>query len=111
MDDRSSTPSEVGRLRHAVDALDQRSRSVTSPKVRHDLSNAIGAARNALQLVIESPELDAHARFMEIAQRNVDRATRLLDGPADGGSSSSGRNERDDLGRASERNHRETFGL
>jgi hypothetical protein len=80
--------------------------------MRHDLTNAVGAARNALELVGENPEPDATSRFLEMARRNIARATQLLAGDVAGaGESRSARNERDDLGGAGEREHRETFGL
>jgi hypothetical protein len=91
-----------------VDDLERRGRTVSIPTIRHDVSNAVGAARNALELLAENPEPEAAARFMEIAQRNVERASQLLGGASD---VRSGRNERNDLGSAREGEHGETFGL
>jgi hypothetical protein len=112
MDDRSSTTEEVRRLRAAVEDLERRARAVSSPAKRHDLTNAVGAARNALELLSENPEGKTAERFLEMAQRNIDRATELVGGESSGAADSrSARNERDDLRGTSEREHRETFGL
>lgn len=112
MDDRSSTTEELRCLRAAVEDLERRARAVSSPTKRHDLTNAVGAARNALELLSEDPEPKAAARFLDMVQRNIDRATALLGGESNAASESrSARDERNDLGGAAEREHRETFGL
>jgi hypothetical protein len=112
MDDRSSTTDEVSRLRAAVGDLERRARAVAAPTMRHDLTNAVGAARNALELVGENPEPEATSRFLEMARRNIARATQLLGTePGSAGDGRSARNERDDFGGTGEREHRETFGL
>lgn len=112
MDDRSSTTDELRRLQAAVNDLERRARKVSAPTMRHDLTNAVGAARNALQLLGENPEPEAGVRFLEMARRNVDRATQLLGSESSAAAEPrSTRNERDDLGGTGERENRETFGL
>lgn len=98
-------PESRARLRETIAALAQRSRAVTAPRVRHDVRNAIGAARNALALLDEGAPADAVARFNEILYRNLDRAERLLQ------SVESGRDERDDLGRTGQRDDGDPLGL
>jgi hypothetical protein len=103
---------ELRRLRTAVDGLDERSRAITSPTMRHDIVNAVGAARNALLLLSENAEPEVASRFMEIATRNIERAGQLIrDAGRTAEGSLSDRDERNDLGSAGERDHRDTFGL
>lgn len=111
MDDRSSTTDELRRLRAAVDDLERRARKVSASTMRHDVTNAVGAARNALELLDECPEAEAAVRFLEMVRRNIDRATQLLGAEGVAGEPRSSRNERDDLRGAGEGDHRETFGL
>jgi signal transduction histidine kinase len=112
MDDRSSRTEELRRLQAKVEDLDRRGRAALSQTARHDLTNAVGAARNALELLSENPEPEAATRFLEMAQRNIDRAAALLGAESSGGDTSrSARNERNDLGGTGERKHWETFGL
>jgi len=93
------------RLHDAVDDLERRSRAISTSTLRHDVANAVGAARNALVLLGENPEPEVARRFMEIAKRNVDLATKLL-----GNKASSG-DQRNDLGRTGEGDNRDTLGL
>lgn len=71
--------------------------------VKHDAANAIGAARNALALIEDDADTGSRRRFAEIAQRNIAQAERLL--------GDSGGNERNDLGSAGDRDHRDALGL
>lgn len=106
-------------MRSAVFDLERRARTLSSSQLRHDVSNAVGAARNALQLLEEDPCSATAARFTEIARRNVALATQLLsESPFDDPRSSapdgpgippSSRNERDDLGGTGEREHGNTL--
>lgn len=98
-------PESRARLREAIAVLAQRGKAVTAPRVRHDVRNAIGAARNALALLDEGAPAETVARFNEILYRNLDRAERLLR------SAESGRDERNDLGSASQRENGNTLGL
>jgi hypothetical protein len=103
---------EVRRLQAAVEDLERRARAVSSPANRHDFMNAVGAARNALELLSENPEGKTAERFLEMAQRNIDRATGLVGGQSSGAADSrSARNEGDDLRGTSKGDYRETFGL
>ncbi len=109
----SSQDSEtIRRLRDAVADLERRSRTLGAGERRHDVGNAIGAARNALSLLEEGGS-DGQ-KFFEIAQRNVDRAQKLLGGaladapPRD---AELGGDERNDLRRASEGDHGDTVGF
>jgi len=93
-------------LRNAVAELEQRARALPPGTLRHDVTNAVGAARNALTLLMDEPDAIEPDHILEIARRNISAARGLLNGqPASGG------NQRDDLGRASEGDHRDTFGL
>lgn len=109
------------RLRVTIQELERRGRALSSSQVRHDVSNAVGAARNALQLLDENPNAPAADRLVQIALRNVQRAEHLLEAGTPGADDvarepvsppdrSSG-NQRDNLGGASERDHRDAFGL
>jgi hypothetical protein len=114
MDDRANDAElTLRKLRATVEDLEHRARAVSSPSLRHDAANVVGAARNALVLLGENPEPEAAVRFMEIAQRNVGLAKQLLcGGKADGASPpASGRDERNDLGRAGEGEHQDTLGF
>ena len=107
MDDRlDDAELALKRLHDTVGDLERRARALATSILRHDVANAVGAARNALVLLGESPEPEVAARFMEIATRNVDLASRLLGG----GTASSG-DQRNDLGGTSERDHRDALGL
>jgi hypothetical protein len=114
MDEQSNAGDAASRVsRSRVDDLERRSRAVSSSMLRHDVANAVGAARNALLLLSENPEPEAAARFLEIAKRNIERAEQLLC-DVDGGAAErpgSARDERNDLGGASERQHGDAFGL
>jgi hypothetical protein len=110
--DSSRNSESIQRLRDAVADLERRSRTLDSGNLRHDVGNAVGAARNALSLLDEGGA-DGQ-KFFDIARRNVDRAEKLL-----GGASASapprgaelGRDERNDLRRASEGDHGDTVGF
>lgn len=79
---------------------------------RHDVTNAAGAARNAVLLMDDDANTLSFARLVDIARRNSRIAAELLRAvrppsePAE-----SGGNERNDLGRARERNDTDAFGL
>jgi hypothetical protein len=94
----------AGRLRSSLADVERRGRQITSRRLRHDINNAVGAARNALVLFDEDARPEAAARFMQIALRNVARAEALLNEAAaeESASSPSARNERNDLGGARE---------
>jgi hypothetical protein len=94
----------LANLKQSVTELERRLRELGSGSLRHDVSNTIGAARNALSLLDEDAGSSDPARFVEIAQRNIQQAERLL-------ANESGRNEGNDLGRASERDNGSTFSL
>ena len=113
MDDRShDEESDLRNLRAAVADLERRSRAISAPSLRHEIANAVGAARNALVLIGESPEPEAAARFMEIVNRNVDRARQLLSAVDPNVSNApSARDQRNNLGSASEGEHEDTLGL
>lgn len=98
----------VDGLRATIDDLERRVRSVTGSPLRHDIGNAMGAARNALVLYDENTGTPTGERFIQIARRNVARVEELLKASAEG---RSGRNERNDLGGAGERENRDTLGL
>jgi len=100
-------------LRATVADLEGRSRAVSTSSLRHEVANAVGAARNALVLLGENAEPEAAARFMEIVHRNVDRARRLLSGGDSSAStgSASGGNQRNDLGGPREGEHGDPLGL
>lgn len=74
---------------------------------RHDVTNAAGAARNAVFLMEDDATTLSFERLVDIARRNSRIAEELLRAvrPPSGG------NERDDLGRARERDDADTFGL
>jgi hypothetical protein len=103
-------------LRASIDDLERRGRAQSAPRLRHDIGNGIGAARNALELFDEDPGAVAAGRFIQIARRNVERVAELLkqgasavdDAPSN---DRSNRNERNDLGGAGEREHGDTLGL
>jgi hypothetical protein len=104
---------QLERLRAAISDLEARLRSLGSGVLRHDVGNAIGAARNALVLLDEGTSRAAEqTKFVEMAERNVSRAQRLLSGElADTPrSDESRRDERDDLRSESERDHRDALG-
>lgn len=109
----SSQNSEIiQRLRDAVADLERRARSLGTGRLRHDVGNSIGAARNALSL-LEETGADGQ-KFLDIAQRNVDRAEKLLGGAladAPPNDAELGGNQRNDLGRARERDHGDTLGF
>lgn len=94
-----------------VDDLEGRTRAVSTSSLRHEVTNAVGAARNALILLGENPEPEAERRFMEMVERNVERATELLRGVQPDGAAASARDQRDDLGRPREREHGDTLGF
>lgn len=73
-----------------------------SREARHDVGNAIGAARNALELIAECRDDSERKRFIEIARRNAERAERLL---------ASARDERNDLRGTGEGDHRNAIGF
>ena len=114
-------------LRNVIAELARRGRTIRSSRLRHDMTNAVGAARNAVELLEENPSGDGAIRLLQMAQRNIDRAERLLAesdaergveevGPADVVAETrpadrSARNQRNDLGGSGERDHRDTFGL
>src|SRR3954447_16062523 len=116
MDKLSNDAESLRLLRASLDDLERRRRAVSAPAVRHDVGNGIGAARNALELFEDDPGAASAARFIQIARRNVERVAELLkqgasavdDAPS---SDRSGRNERNDLGGAGEREHGDTLGL
>ena len=113
MDDRShDAEMAVGRLRAKVEELERRSRALSSSMLRHDVANAVGAARNALVLLGEHNEPEAATRFLDMAKRNVDRAQQLLgiDSAASSGGASA-RDQRNDLGGTREGEDADTFGL
>lgn len=92
-------------LRGRIAEIERRAHGLVSGTLRHDVNNAVGAARNALTLLDEEAAAEPE-RFLAISRRNIERAERLL-GDADG----SARDERNDLGRERESNHRDAFGL
>lgn len=94
-------PAAVERFRGVLADLAGRARELPAD-ARHDIGNAVGAARNALELIAESRGKPERARFVEIALRNAERAERLL---------TSCGNERNDLGGPSKGNHRDAFGF
>ena len=108
----SRSPETIRQLRDAVADLERRSRALGAGPLRHDVGNAVGAARNALSLLDE--EGSDGQKFLDIAQRNVARAEKLMGGaladapPRD---AELGRDERDDLRRTSEGDHGDTVGF
>jgi hypothetical protein len=107
-------------LRERIAELERRARAITDANARHDVTNSVGAARNALILLDEGEDEGQAARFVEIARRNVEHAEAML-GPraGDAGRRDTARetprdsagDERNDLGRQGERDHRDAFGL
>jgi len=96
----------VHRFREAVADLEKRARSLAAGALRHDVGNAVGAARNALALVEDTAQNADRVRFVEIARRNADRANELLRRASPASESEagdvtpgqrSGSDERDDL--------------
>jgi hypothetical protein len=82
-------------LRVDLDTI-ERQAATLDRVARHDVSNAAGAARNALQLLEEGATALSFGRLVEMATRNLQRAADILAKARD----RSGGNERDDLGRA-----------
>jgi hypothetical protein len=101
--------------RERIAELQQRLRALPAGILRHDVSNAVGAAKNALVLFEDAASPSDPLHFYEMACRNVERAEVLL--RRDPGDSSpraprtSGRNERNDLRRPSEREDHDALGL
>ncbi len=105
-------------LRARITELEQRARALLDPTMRHDITNALGAARNAIILIDEGEEEPTASRFAEIARRNVERAEATLQTSApareaDAGSSTgaSAGDQRNDLGGTREGDNRDAFGL
>lgn len=116
----SDAPSDMGlgnadaraELRRRLAELEQRARSLASPQLRHDANNAVGAARNAAELVRDARDETERARFVEIAKRNLARAEQLVGAPlADAPETDSARNERNDLRCQGESDNRDALGL
>jgi hypothetical protein len=121
-------PSDVWKslepLRERIAELERQARAITDANARHDVTNSVGAARNALILLDEGEDEGQAARFVEIARRNVEHAEAML-APRAGepgrrdtaretareASRESAGDERNDLGRQGERDHRDAFGL
>lgn len=100
--------------------LERRGKALAASKLRHDVGNAVGAAHNALELLEENSGAGNADKLIEIARRNIDRASELLHLPAANDASGrvepspeprSGGNERNDLGGSGESDHRDTLGL
>ncbi len=96
-----SDPKSVERFRGVLADLAARARSLPR-EARHDVGNAIGAARNALELIAECRNDSELERFIEIARRNAERAEHLLASAGD---------ERNDLRSAGEGDHRNAIGF
>jgi hypothetical protein len=99
---RADDDDSLRELRRTVAELERRLYSLAPGQLRHDVGNTIGAARNALSLIDE--DAGDPVRLLEIAQRNVVAAERML-------AAESGGDERDDLGSAGHRDHGSTLGL
>jgi hypothetical protein len=101
-------------LRDRITELERKARGVVGAKARHDVTNALGAARNAIILLDEGEDDGKAARFVEIAQRNVAQAEAILN-PAPRGDEPerepSAGDKRDDLRGSGERDDRDAFGL
>lgn len=100
--------------------LERRGKALAASKLRHDVGNAVGAAHNALELLEENAVADNAAKLIQIARRNLDLATELLDGLAPNEAPGladappeprSAGNERNDLRGSGERDHPDTLGL
>ena len=94
-------PDFVDHFRHVLADLSARAHKLPT-ETRHDISNAVGAARNALELIAECAGRPERQRFIDIARRNAERAERLLD---------SAGNERNDLGSQGEGDHHNALGF
>lgn len=110
----SNASSSLRSLRDRIAELERRARGVVEANVRHDVSNALGAARNAIILLDEGEDEGKSARFVEIARRNVAQAEAMLN-PAPRGDGPecepSGGDQRNDLGSSGERDNRDAFGF
>jgi hypothetical protein len=112
MDRRDFRDVEVRRAFLEELATIQRIALTSSRSVRHDVTNAIGAARNALVMIAESVSDDAVTRFADIAERNRRQAWLLVGQPlADVRDVLDRRDERDDLGREREREDGNALGF
>jgi hypothetical protein len=119
MTDRASNPEVPLRaLRDRIAELEREARSISDANARHDVTNALGAARNAIIMLDEGENESKAARFVEIAQRNVRQAEAMIHPrgdeparPARPEARDSGGDEGDDLGRMGERDDRDGFGL
>ena len=110
----SNASASLRSLGDRIAELERKARSVVDAKVRHDVTNALGAARNAIILLDEGENEGKSARFVEIAHRNVAQAEAMLN-PAPRADEpereSSAGDKRNDLGSASERDNRDSFGF
>lgn len=101
-------------LRDRIAELERKAQNVSEAQARHDITNALGAARNAIILLDEGENEGKAARFAEIARRNVAQAEAMLN-PAPRGDeperASSAGDQRNDLGSSGERDNRDTLGL
>jgi hypothetical protein len=97
-------PASVDRFREILAELSARARQLPTEQ-RHDAGNSVGAARNALELILESRGNPERVRFIEIAIRNMQRAETLIS------SSGSAGNQRNDLGRSGKGDNGNTLGF
>jgi hypothetical protein len=110
------------RFRAELADLEQRAQGL-SRDARHDVTNSLGAARNAVILIEEGAQGAERERFVEIAKRNVRHADHLIRAmhadaganagaaPAEGPVGDSARDERNDFRRPGEDDHRDAIGF
>lgn len=97
-------PEFIEHFREELADLSARARMLPR-EIRHDIGNAIGAARNALELIAEYSQSPERQRFIEIARRNAERAEHLLASAGDPG------NQGNDLRSASKGDHGNALGF
>jgi hypothetical protein len=108
----SNASASLRSLRHQIAELERQARTLSDATTRHDVTNALGAARNAIIMLDEGEDEGRAARFVEIAERNVRQAQAMIHrGGNDPGRRESVGDQRNDLGREGERDHPDAFGL
>jgi hypothetical protein len=108
----SDAAASLPSLRDRIGELERQVRTLSDATARHDVANALGAARNAIIMLDEGEDEGKAARFVEIAQRNVRRAEAMIHPRGDEPERpESGGDARNDLRREGERDHRDAFGL
>jgi hypothetical protein len=90
-----------------LDEIERRAATLDR-ETRHDVTNAAGAARNALLLVRDGTTTLPFARLVDIVRRNSRNAAELLEARSD---ASARGNERNDLGGSRQGNDADAFGL